>query len=621
MSRMRRILDGIKKYFRADIYARLFPYVRAYKWIMVVTVVLELAQSGLALLEPWPLKVLIDNGLSGKPLPAWSARLVQVSFASPRVAIILAAVVFGLMLRLIAGVLDIGIEYVKTRINTGMNLRFAADLFDHLLRLSFKYHDQTTVGDSIYRVNSDTSFVSTMVWSNFRHVLTALVTFTGMLWIVVRLDWQVALLALGVVPLQYISVGLYGRLFNEKTRRIKVMESKAQSFMQEALSCLRVVKAFGQEDREHERAVDQRWRAVRARIHLDLQESIFSFALRFLSRIDRSAVLLLCAYHVFQGRLTIGALLVVMTYVGQLQDPIDAIGDVLTDMQNSLVSAERVFEVLDIAPEIKDRPDSKTLPLVHGAVAFENVSFGYEPSRPVVHQVDFKARAGEVVALVGPTGAGKTTIASLLMRFYDPDSGRVTIDGEDARDLSMRTLHDNVALVLQESVLFSGTIRDNIAYGRPDASQEEIEEAARSANAHDFISALPDRFESQVGERGVRLSGGERQRIAVARAFLKNAPVLILDEPTSSLDSRTETVILDVLDRLMAGRTTFIIAHRLSTIRYADQILVLDKGRIVERGAHDELLLFNGLYSQLHRLQNGALRDRKLRGMMREEPS
>jgi ABC-type multidrug transport system fused ATPase/permease subunit len=399
------------------------------------------------------------------------------------------------------------------------------------------------------------------------------------------------------------------------------MESKAQSFMQEALSCLRVVKAFGQEDREHERAVDQRWRAVRARIHLDLQESIFSFALRFLSRIDRSAVLLLCAYHVFQGRLTIGGLLVVMTYVGQLQDPIDAIGDVLTDMQNSLVSAERVFEVLDIAPEIKDRPDSKSLSLVHGAVAFENVSFGYDPSRPVVHKIDFEARAGEVVALVGPTGAGKTTIASLLMRFYDPDSGRVTIDGEDARDLSMRTLHDNVALVLQESVLFSGTIRDNIAYGRPDASQEDIEEAARSANADDFISALPDGYHSQVGERGVRLSGGERQRIAVARAFLKNAPVLILDEPTSSLDSRTEKVILDVLDRLMAGRTTFIIAHRLSTIRYADQILVLDQGRIVERGEHDELLLSDGLYSQLHRLQNGALRDRKLRGVIREEPS
>jgi len=392
---MRRILDGIKKYFRADIYARLFPYVRAYKWIMAVTVVLELAQSGLALLDPWPLKVLIDNGLSGKPLPPWLGQLVLVSFARPRVAIIVVAVVFGLVLRLVAGVLDIGIEYVKTRINTGMNLRFAADLFDHLLRLSFKYHDQTTVGDSIYRVNTDTSFVSTMVWSNFRHVLTALVTFIGMLWIVVRLDWQVALLALGVVPLQYISVGFYGRLFNEKTRRIKVMESKAQSFMQEALSCLRVVKAFGQEDREHERAVDQRWRAVRARIHLDLQESIFSFALRFLSRIDRSAVLLLCAYHVFQGRLTIGGLLVVMTYVGQLQDPIDAIGDVLTDMQNSLVSAERVFEVLDIAPEIKDRPDSKSLSLVHGAVAFENVSFGYDPSRPVVHKIDFKARAGD----------------------------------------------------------------------------------------------------------------------------------------------------------------------------------------------------------------------------------
>jgi ATP-binding cassette subfamily B protein len=615
------MVDRLRRHFRADIYARLFPYVRAYKWIMATTVVLELAQSGLGLLDPWPLKVLIDNGLSGKPLPAWLGRLVLVPLARPRVAIILGAVVAGLVLRLGSGVLDIGIEYVKTRINTGMNLRFAADLFNHLLRLSFKYHDQTTVGDSIYRVNSDTSFVSTMIWSNFRHLLTALVSFTGMLWIVVRLDWQVAFLALGVVPLQYLSVGLYGRLFNEKSKRIKIMESKAQSFMQEALSCLRVVRAFGQEDREHERAVHQRWQAVRARIHLDLQESIFSFALRFLSRIDRSAVLLLCAYHVFEGRLTIGALLVIMAYVGQLQDPIDAIGDVLTDMQDSLVSAERVFEVLDIEPEIRDRPGAKSLPRVHGAVAFEHVSFGYEPSRQVVHRIDFKARAGEVVALVGPTGAGKTTIASLLMRFYDPDAGRVTMDGYDARDLSVRTLRDNVALVLQESVLFSGTIRDNIAYGRPDASLEEIAAAARSANAHDFISILPDGYDSQVGERGVRLSGGERQRIAVARAFLKNAPVLILDEPTSALDSRTESVILDVIDRLMAGRTTFIIAHRLSTVRYADQILVLDKGRIVEHGEHDELLQFNGLYSQLHRIQNGALRDRKLRGAMREESS
>jgi ABC-type multidrug transport system fused ATPase/permease subunit len=614
MSRLRRIVDGLRRYFRADIYARLFPYVREYKWIMVVTVFLELSQAGLGLLDPWPLKVLIDNGLSGKPLPSWLGRIALLWLANPRVAIILGAVVAGLVLRLMAGVLDIAIEYVKTRINTGMNLRFAADLFNHLLRLSFKYHDQTTVGDSIYRVNSDTGFVSTMIWSNFRHVLTAVVTFAGMLWIVVRLDWQVALLALGVVPVQYISVGLYGRLFNEKAKRIKIMESKAQSFMQEALSCLRVVKAFGQEEREHGRAVDQRWRAVRARIHLDLQESIFSFALRFLSRIDRSAVLLLCAYHVFQGRLTIGSLLVVMTYVGQLQDPIDAIGGVLTDMQDSLVSAERVFEVLDVEPEIKDRPGAKALERVDGTVVFEDVSFGYDPSRQVVHRISFEARAGEVVALVGPTGAGKTTIASLLMRFYDPDSGRVTIDGEDLRDLSVQTLRDNVALVLQESVLFSGSIRDNIAYGRPGASLEEITEAAGFANAHDFISRLPDGYESPVGERGVRLSGGERQRIAVARAFLKNAPVLVLDEPTSSLDSRTEGVILDVLDRLMAGRTTFI-------IRYADQILVLENGRIVESGVHDDLLLGKGLYSQLHRIQNGALRDRSFREPVWEKPS
>lgn len=566
-----------------------------------------MCQSGLGLLEPWPMKVLIDSGLSHHPLPVWFARWLP-SAASSAKSIIVFAAAGALLLRVVASLLDIGNEYLKSRVNSGINLRFAGDLFEHLLRLSFTFHDRTTVGDSIYRINNDTSFVSTLIWSNFRRLLTSTAAFIGMLWIVIRLDWQLAILALAIAPIQYGAVSLYGRLFKAKAKRIRAMESLAASFMHEALSCLRVVKAFGQEKREHRRVDDQRWTALRAKLRLDVQQSFFAFGLRFVSKLDRSIILLIGGFHVLAGKLTIGELLVIIAYVNQLQEPLEMIGEVFQSMQSSLVSAERVLEILDVEPDIQDRPGAKTLSHVSGAIRFQSVSFGYEPERLVLHDVDLDVKPGQIVAIVGPTGAGKTTMASLVNRFYDPLSGRVMLDGQDLRELTIRTLRDNIALVLQESLLFTGTIRDNIAYGRPEADQDEIIDCARAANAHDFITGLPNGYNTEVGERGVRLSGGERQRIAIARAFLKNAPVLILDEPTSSVDARTEAVILEALDRLMEGRTVFVIAHRLSTIRYADQIVVLEKGRIVEHGCHDDLLRHNGLYAQLHRIQAGAFR-------------
>ena len=607
MKRLRRLFQPLGRYFRASVYGRLVPYLRPYKLPVAVVLLILLAQVGVNLAEPWSMAFLVDNGLKGLPLPAW-VRQAFPFLPGNAAAIVVFAVLFGIVVYLVGVALQIAGDYLKSRVNDGIILAFQADLFNHLQRLSFTYHDQTTVGDSLYRLNNDTGFISTHLWGNFRHLLTSGLTLVAMFWIVLWKDWQLALLSLAIAPVLYGSVWFYGKYFRAKSKHVKHMESESQTVLQEVLSCLRVVKAFGQEDREQRRFEEKGWAALYARLRLSLEQSLFSSGVGFATKISRGVILLVGGLHVLNGRLTLGDLLVILAYVSQIQGPMEDIGQTLTDMQLSMASAERVLEVLDTEPEIRDRPGARALERVGGAFACADVGFAYIPGQPVLHHINLTVRPGEVVAIVGPTGAGKTTLANLIARFYDPQSGRVTLDGHDLRDLTVKTLRDNIALVIQEPILFSTSIRENIAYGRPSATMAEIEAAARAANAHDFITALAKGYDSQVGERGVRLSGGERQRIAVARAFLKDAPVLILDEPTSSIDSRTELVIIDALDRLMAGRTTFIIAHRLSTIRRADQILVIDNGRIVEVGTHAELLKQEGLYAQLYRIQSRGLR-------------
>lgn len=608
MTLAHRIRDGLRRYFRTDIYRRVFHYIGPHKLRMAVVVAIITAETGLALLEPWPMKILIDQGLTAQPLTGWLASLLPFLEGASATRIVVFAVLAGIVLKLIGNVTGLVTDYLKPRINDSMTLSFKADMFDHLQRLSFKYHDQTSVGESTYRMNNDTGWVTSLVWGNFRHLFTSLLTLVMMLWIVIRLDWQIAALALATTPITYSMIGVSNKFFTQKNKRLWKMQSGIETIVQEVLSCLRVVKAFGQEEREQRRFEEHSWTAARARWQLRIQEGMFWQVLGWVNRICKSLILLLGAFHVLDGRLTLGELMVVLAYVGQIHTPLEEIGRMFSEMQITLASAERAIEVLDTPIEIQDRPGARTLLRVEGGVAFEHVSFAYSGGRPVLHDVSFAVRPGEVVAIVGPTGAGKTTIASLITRFYDPDAGRVTLDGHDVRDLTIRTLRGSIALVLQEPILFTGTIRENIAYGRPDARPEEIEAAALAANAHAFIAALPDGYDSDVGVKGVRLSGGERQRICVARAFLRDAPVLILDEPTSSVDSRTEQVILDALDRLMTGRTTFIIAHRLSTIRTADQIIVVDGGRIVEQGTHGDLLAQRGLYAELYRIQSAALR-------------
>jgi ABC-type multidrug transport system fused ATPase/permease subunit len=615
MSVSKRWANAIRKYFRASVYARLLPYLRPYKLLMALVVLILVAQVGLGLLEPWWMPILIDSGLRGKPLPGWLMAVLPFPAPEGPKAIVVFAVVLGIVVRLLGNFLDIVGNYLKSRVNDGMTLSFQADLFNHLQRLSFSYHDQTSVGDSMYRLNNDTGFISTHLWGNFRHLLMSGLTLIGMFCVVLLYDWQLALLSLAVAPILYGSIWFYGKYFKVKSKQVKALESGAQTVLQEVLACLRVVKAFGQEDREQQRFEGKGWVALFARLRLSLQQAVFSSTLSFVIKLNRSLILLFGAFHVLKGDLQIGVLLVILDYVSKIHGPLEDIGQTLTDMQLSMASAERVLEVLDTEPDIRDRAGAKALERVAGAFAFEGVGFAYQPEQPVLHDVNFRVQPGDVVAIVGPTGAGKTTLANLIARFYDPRGGRVTLDGHDLRDLTVSTLRDNLALVIQEPILFSCTLRENIAYGRPGATTEEIIAAAKAANAHDFISALPEGYESTVGDRGVRLSGGERQRVAIARAFLKQAPVLILDEPTSSIDSRTELVIIDALDRLMEGRTTFIIAHRLSTIRRADLILVVDKGRIVERGTHAELLGRGGLYADLHHIQSSALRRDKEPGV------
>jgi ATP-binding cassette subfamily B protein len=614
MNKLRRFSLALKKSFQTDVYRRFLPYLRPHAIGMAAVVAIELMGVGLSLIEPWMTKILFDNGFNRQPLPGWFTRIFRFLQSGSAVRIVLFAVLGGLLLNLFRHAVDFISEYgIKARIRNGINFTFKTDLFNHLQRLSFSYHDSTTVGDSQYRVNNDTAFVSDMLYSNPRYLFRSMVQLVAIMSIVTQLDWVIAVLAVAVAPIHYASVGFYTKLFKQKALDVRAKESKAQTIVQEVLSCLRVVKAFGQEEREHRRLVQSGWEAIRARVRLEMQRGVFSETLSWIPRLDTTIIFLIAGFRVLDGHITIGELMVVMAYVGQIHDPIGTLGSTLTNIQDSMIDAERALQVLNVEPEIQDRPGAITLDRVEGAIAFEHASFAYHEARPVVRDINLTIKPGEVVGIVGPTGAGKTTLASLIMRFYDPDSGRITLDGHDLRDLTVHTLRNNIGLVLQEPILFTGTIAENIAYARPDASMEEIESAARAANAHDFISSLPDGYNAQVGERGSQLSGGERQRVAIARTFLGNAPVLILDEPTSSVDSRTEEVILDALDRLMIGRTTFIIAHRLSTIRYSDQIIVLDKGRIVEQGTHEQLLQQTGLYAQLYRIQSGGLGQRRAR--------
>jgi ABC-type multidrug transport system fused ATPase/permease subunit len=578
---------------------RVFPYLRRYLRLAGLSVAATLVAVAVGLLVPWPLKIVIDSVLGSQPPPDLVARWVA---GMDRTRLLAAAVGAGLFLTLLSNALSVAMSYLKTRLEQAIILDFRSDLFHHAERLSVAFRDLVSTSRLMYAINFEAAAAGTLITA-LQPLAQGALTVLGMVWITFRIDPTLALLAVTVVPILYYSSGYYARYIQPRLQQVKWMEADALSIVHDAMAMVPIVSAFSREDHELSRFRRQGNATLRARVGITMRQTMFSLTVNMTTATGTALVLGFGSYQALRGRLTPGDLLVVLAYVASVYKPLEAISYTVGSLQDNLVGLRMAFHILDTEPIIREIAEPETLREAAGRVTFDDVSFNYPGRSETLKHISFEAAPGQVIAVVGPTGAGKTTLASLIPRFYDPLLGRVLLDGRDIRRLTLKSLRDHISIVPQEPLLFSGTIADNIGYGRLEAPMDDIVAAATAANAHEFIARLAEGYETQIGERGVRLSGGERQRLCIARAFLKNAGILILDEPTASIDSRTESVILDALDRLMLGRTTFMIAHRLSTVRHADLILAMDHGAIVEQGTHEELLRQDGLYAQLYEVQ------------------
>jgi len=587
---------------------RLLGYARPHRRAIGLLVATMVADIGLELLKPWPLKLLLDNVLGHHPAPAVLVALVPGA-ANPHVLALVAAGA-TVVIFLLATSSSALYNYFSLRIGQRMVFELAADVFEHLQRLSLRFHSRRELGDTIERVTGDAYCVSTLVTDALIPALQAVVMLVAMFVIMWALEPTLTLIAVGVLPFLVLVVRFLSDQISERGREHRDLEAGLLSVVEQTLGALPAVQAFAREELEGRRFREHAARTLRASLRSTLAGIRFEVLAGLVTALGTAAVIYVGADLALRGRLTAGTIIVFLSYLSSLYEPLESLTHTGRTVQEGVAGADRVLEILDEQPEVEDLPGAIDAP-VGGPVRYEHVSFGYEPGRPVLDDVSLEVAPGETVAIVGPTGAGKSTLIGLLVRFHDPWSGRLTIGGRDIREFRHRSLRRQVALVLQDPFILPMTVAENIAYGRPGASGAEIEAAARAARAHEFIAELPDGYDTALGERGVTLSGGERQRLSIARAFLKDAPILILDEPTSALDARTELALLEALERLMTGRVTFLIAHRLSTVRVADHVIVLDRGRIVEHGTHGELLTRSGLYADLHRHGSATARHLK----------
>lgn len=592
-----------------SIYRRVLAYYRPYLPHTLLGLLLSLGGIGLNLLKPWPFKIIVDDVLPnfGKAgagmytIPHFFTRVFSTPGpnlgASGAVAVLCVSLV---VLQLLWAGLNWVTTYIFVKVGLEALLKLRTDLYSYLQSLSLKYHDARRSADSTFRVAYDSQAIQTIYNKGFTNIFGSIITLVSTFAIMVRIDWQLTLLSLAIVPFLLGTIYFFANRIRRESTLIQEHESAVLVQAQEGLSSIRMVHAFGREDWEVHQFHAQATQSLRANLRLTLTNMNSALVISTLMVAGTAAMYYVGTMHVIAGTLTLGSLLVFSAYILMLYQPLESLTYTAWAMEGATAGAKRCFEVLDRPDDVVDAPDAVAITDTQGAIQFRNVSFSYKDDRPVLHDIDLAIEPNQIIALVGGTGAGKSTLLSLVPRFYDPTTGAVALDGRDLRKITKKSLRAQIAIVLQDTLLFSTTIRENIAYGRPGATEEEIVDAARRAQADQFIRELSDGYASQVGERGGHLSVGQRQRIGIARAFLKNAPILLLDEPTSALDPTTEAAIMETIKELMRGRTTLIVTHRLATIHKVDQIIVLECGRIVEQGRGPELVARGGVYAKLY---------------------
>jgi ATP-binding cassette subfamily B protein/subfamily B ATP-binding cassette protein MsbA len=572
-----------------SIYRRVLRYYQPFWGKTMLGLFISLVGIGLNLLKPWPFKIIVDDFL--RPTPAargdWRTWVPLLCLAL-------------VVIQLAWGIINWITNYLFVKIGLQTLLKLRTDLYSHLQRLSLKFHDARRSADSSFRVAYDSQSIQTIYNKGFTNIFASVIALIGTFIVMLRLDWVLTLLSLAIVPLIVGAIYFFARRIRSESTSIQEQESAVLAQAQEGLSSIRMVHAFGREDFEVRQFHQQAQQSLQANLRLTLTNVNSALVISTLMVFGTAAMYYVGTLHVLAGTLSLGSLLVFSAYLLMLYQPLESLTYTAWAMEGATAGAKRCFEVLDRQDDVRDSPNAVDISSAKGAIEFCSVNFGYAESRVVLRDINLSIAPNQIVGLVGGTGAGKSTLLSLVPRFYDPTTGSVTLDRRNVREITKKSLRAQIAIVLQDTLLFSTTVRENIAYGRPDATEEEIIEAARRAQADEFIRQMPQGYDSLVGERGGHLSVGQRQRIGIARAFLKNAPILLLDEPSSALDPATEAAIMETIKELMRGRTTLIATHRLATIHNLDQIIVLDHGRIIEQGRGPELLTRGGVYAKLY---------------------
>ncbi|MBF6568510.1 MAG: ABC transporter ATP-binding protein [Candidatus Binataceae bacterium] len=580
------------------LYGEVMRRMRPYLGRLTLAIAGATAAALVEVLKPWPLKIVIDNVLRGAPLT--ESRLPPMSSGGLLTACCIGLVVlYGIL-----GIITVVESYITISIGQRMVNDLRARLFEHLQRLSLSFHRRREIGDLMVRIAYDTFSIQTIAISGLFPVLSAMVLLAGMFIVMVRVDHTLTLTALAVVPLLFILIALISSRIDRLATGARVWESRLYTVAHQALAAIHVVQAFSRESDSYDEFMRSSTESLGQTLRLYIFQTIYTGAVSVLIAGGTAAVIYLGARHVMVGTLTIGELVVFTAYLASLYAPVNQIFQTWGVVETAKAGFRRCLELLEMEPEVTDRPGARILGNARGAIEFDQVVFGYDPAHPVLKGISMHIEPGERVAIVGSSGAGKSTVASLLARFYEPQAGSIRVDGFDIRDLTLESLRRSLALVLQPPLVLSSTIRANIALGRPGASEREIANAARMARLDPVVAAMPHGIDELVGQGGHSLSEGEAQRVTIARALVKNAPILIMDEPTSALDNETETLVMAAVQELMRARTTLVIAHRLSTIRDANRIVVLHNGKIEEQGTFDDLLARGGFFSYLYNLQS-----------------